>query len=164
MTTKNELDLVISRLINAPRAAVWYAWAEPKNLAQWWCPKPWSTEVKGFDLRAGGVFDVVMHGPNGEVSPNPGIFLEVTPKKRIVFTSTLTEDWRPASSSFLPMTAIITMADEGEDTRYTATVLHQNVADCQRHLEMGFYEGWGICIDQLEAVAKQLNVAQPALA
>ena len=46
-------DLVISRRVRAPRAALWRAWTDPDLLKQWWCPKPWTTEVRAFELRPG---------------------------------------------------------------------------------------------------------------
>ena len=116
----DDKDLVISRLLRAPRAALWRAWADPALLKQWWCPKPWTTEVRAFDLRPGGAFHTFMQGPDGGTSDNPGLFLEVVPQTRIVFTSVLTEGWRPATS-WLPFTCIITMADEADGTRYTST-------------------------------------------
>lgn len=156
MTSTPETDLTISRLIQAPRTFVWAAWADPGLLQEWWCPRPWVTEVQGFDLRAGGTFDTLMHGPNGEESPNQGVFLEVVPFERIVFSSILTTDWRPVASPFIPMTAIITLVDAKSGTDYTARVLHPDAATCEQHREMGFHEGWGICIAQLEEVAQRL--------
>jgi len=150
------LDLTISRLIKAPCKYVWQAWANPAHLEQWWCPKPWTTQVREFDLAAGGAFDTLMLGPNGEREDNPGCFLAVEPMERVVFTSVLAKGWRPAPDYFMPMTAIITMADEGENTRYQARVLHKNPEDKKRHEEMGFHEGWGICIQQLEEMAIKL--------
>ena len=61
-------DLVISRLIRAPRALVWKAWADPQLLKEWWCPKPWTTEVRAFDMRPGGAFHTFMRGPDGEAN------------------------------------------------------------------------------------------------
>lgn len=60
-----DTDLVISRVLAAPRAAVWRAWTEPDLLRQWWCPRPWTTEVRAFELRAGGAFHTFMQGPEG---------------------------------------------------------------------------------------------------
>eukprot|EP01041_Mallomonas_annulata_P039519 gene39519-63222_t len=147
--------LEISRFLAVSRARVWRAWADPKLLADWWCPKPWTTEVRAFDLRPGGAFHTRMRGPEGEESDNPGCFLEVVPEAKIVWTSMLTGGWRPASP-WLGMTAIFTLADEGEGTRYVARCLHRDLADSQTHAEMGFYDGWGTCITQLEALAKTL--------
>ena len=149
-------DLVISRIVRAPRAALWQAWADPLLLKEWWCPKPWTTEVRAFDMRPGGSFHTFMRGPDGGTSDNPGCFLEIEPQARIAFTSMLIGGWRPATS-WMPFTAIISMADEGEGTRYIASVMHPDKATCDRHREMGFFDGWGTCIDQLEALAGHLR-------
>jgi uncharacterized protein YndB with AHSA1/START domain len=145
-------DLQISRLLRAPRAALWRAWTDPALLAQWWCPRPWTTEVRAFDLRPGGGFHTFMRGPDGGESDNPGSFLEVVPGERLVMTWMLLADGRPATP-WLPMTAVVTMADEAGGTRYVATVMHADVAGCDRHREMGFFEGWNACIDQLDELA-----------
>lgn len=153
--TDTSHDLTISRLIKAPRALVWKAWSVPEHLQQWWCPKPWRTEIRGFDFRLGGTFDTLMHGPGGETSSNPGVFLEIVPQERIVFTTGLTTGWRPAEP-WLAITAIITMQDEAGGTRYSARVLHKDAADSKRHEAMGFQDGWGTCIDQLGGYAATL--------
>ncbi|MGY4827649.1 SRPBCC family protein [Sphaerotilaceae bacterium SBD11-9] len=149
-------DLVISRLVRAPRATLWRAWTEPELLKEWWCPRPWTTEVRAFDLRAGGGFYTFMRGPDGGTSDNPGCFLEVVPHSRIVFSSCLIADWRPATP-WMPFTAVITLADEGEGTRYVATVMHPDKGTRDKHEEMGFFDGWGTCIGQLETLAQQLR-------
>jgi uncharacterized protein YndB with AHSA1/START domain len=159
MTLDPTLDLQISRLLQAPRAAVWQAWNDPALLATWWCPKPWSTEVLAFEWQAGGAFHTLMRGPNGGESDNPGSFLEIVPQERIVFSSLLLRQWRPAPTPWMPMTAIITLADEGAGTRYGATVLHQSAAAREQHEQMGFFEGWNLCIDQLAEVAQALAAA-----
>jgi uncharacterized protein YndB with AHSA1/START domain len=145
-------DLTISRLLRSPRAALWRAWTDPAELKQWWCPKPWTTEVRAFDLRPGGDFHTFMRGPDGGTSDNPGCFVEIVREERIVFTSMLVGGFRPATP-WMPFTAAITMADEDGGTRYTATVMHPDAATQKRHEEMGFHEGWNVCIDQLDAWA-----------
>ncbi|MCY1312575.1 hypothetical protein D9M70_630070 [compost metagenome] len=55
------------------------------------------------------------------------------------------------------MTAVITMADEGDGTRYIARVMHPDEATRKQHEELGFYEGWGTCITQLDEFAQQLK-------
>jgi uncharacterized protein YndB with AHSA1/START domain len=147
-------DLIISRLLRAPRAALWRAWTDPQLLKAWWCPKPWTTEVRAFDLRPGGAFHTFMRGPDGGTSDNPGCFVEIVPQARIVFTSMLLADWRPATP-WMAFTAAISMADEAGGTRYIATVMHPDPATRDRHEAMGFFDGWNICIDQLEALAQQ---------
>ena len=94
-----------------------------------------------------------MRGPDGDSSDNPGCFLDVVPQSRLVFTSLLLADWRPAMP-WLPFTAVITMADEGAGTRHVATAMHPDAATRDRHAEMGFFEGWNTCIDQPQALVR----------
>jgi len=156
----SDTELSIERRIAAPRAAVWAAWTDPRIIEEWFCPKPWQAIVKNFDLRPGGAFDTGMQGPEGESRHGAGCFLDVVAGERIVFTSLLGEGWRPLVNSNegcdLPMTAIITMEDDGDGTRYVARVLNANAADTQKHTEMGFEPGWGAVIVQLEEVAQRL--------
>ena len=65
-------DLVITRHVRAPRATLWRAWSDPELLKEWWCPRPWTTEVRAFDMRPGGAFHTFMQGPDGGSSDNPG--------------------------------------------------------------------------------------------
>lgn len=149
-------DLVITRLVRAPRTLLWQAWMEPALLKQWWCPRPWTTEVRAFEPRPGGAFHTFMRGPDGDTSDNHGCFLEVIPQARIVFTSMLTGGWRP-NTPWMAFTATITMADEGEDTRYVAKVMHPDQAVRDRHEQLGFFDGWNTCIDQLATLVAELQ-------
>ncbi|MBK9409335.1 MAG: SRPBCC family protein [Gemmatimonadetes bacterium] len=157
MSVGGEYDLEISRVLRVPRELVWQAWSDPAHLKEWWCPKPWTTEVRAFDLRPGGAFHTFMRGPDGGTSDNPGAFLEVVPQSRLVWTSALLEHWRPAADPWMPMTAYINLSDEGEHTRYVATVLHKDKATRDQHEAMGFFDGWGTCITQLEQFAASLR-------
>ena len=153
--SQDNTRLEISRYLAVPRTRIWQAWANPGYLAQWWCPKPWTTEVRAFDFRPGGDFHTYMRGPDGGTSDNPGCFLEIVQFERIVWTSTLAGGWRP-TTPWLPLTAVLSLADEGNGTRYTAACLHKDPDDCRKHEAMGFLEGWGTCITQLEAFAQKL--------
>lgn len=156
MSRSNPLELVITRVIGVSRAQLWKAWTHKEHIEQWWCPKPWRAEFTGFDIRAGGAFDAVMHGPNGERQSIPGSILDVAKHERIVFTDMLQAGWRPVAEPFLGFTAIVTMKDVGAGTSYTARVLHRTPEDAKRHAAMGFDEGWATCINQLEAFARTL--------
>jgi len=86
---------------------------------------------------------------------NNGVYLEVIPEKRLVFTDSYAEGWKPAPDPF--MTAILDFADNGAGgTTYTATVRHRSAEACKRHADMGFFDGWGTATTQLEAYARSL--------
>lgn len=95
-----------------------------------------------------------MRSPDGQEFPNPGIYLEVVPNQRLVFTDAYVSAWEPFEKPF--MTAIVTFEDENGRTRYTARVRHWSVADRETHEKMGFHEGWGRATDQLAALAAKL--------
>lgn len=150
----NPSDLEVSRVIRAPRAAVWEAWADPAHFVKWWAPAPIVTTVQEHDLRPGGGFSTTMRLEDGTEHAGQGCFLEVVEGERIVFTDALRAGWRPNKKPFF--TAIITIEDHPEGTTYTARALHQDAADRDRHAAMGFEEGWGMCIEQLGALAEEL--------
>lgn len=154
-----QLDLEISRVMKAPRAKVWRAFEDPKHLAQWWCPRPWVTEVRAFELRPGGAFHTYMTGPLPDgtqgTSDNPGCFLEVVRHERIVTTSLLVGGWRPARS-WLDMTTIFTLSDVDGGTRLHALAMHLTPEETLKHKEMGFEHGWGIMLSQWEEFATSL--------
>jgi uncharacterized protein YndB with AHSA1/START domain len=147
-------ELVLTRLIDAPREKLFRAWTEPKLVKQWFAPLPWTTSAAEIDLRPGGASLIVMRDPDGNEFPNPGIYLEVVKNERLVFTDAFTRAWEPSEKPF--MTAIVTFEDEGGKTRYTARVRHWTVADREAHEKMGFHEGWGQCADQLAALVAKL--------
>jgi uncharacterized protein YndB with AHSA1/START domain len=147
-------DLVLTRLIDAPREKLFRAWTEPALLMQWFAPLPYTTPRAELDVRPGGASLVVMRGPDGVELPNQGVYLEVVRNERLVFTDAFTAAWEPSQKPF--MTVILTFQDEGGKTRYTARVRHWTVADRESHEKMGFHQGWGRCADQLEALVAKL--------
>ena len=150
----NDRDLVLTRLIDAPREKLFRAWTESALLKQWFAPAPYTTPVAELDVRPGGANLIVMRDPQGNDMPNRGIYLEVVKNSRLVFTDAYTQDWEPAEKPF--MTVVLTFDDEGGKTRYTARVKHWTVADRETHEKMGFHEGWGRCADQLEALVARI--------
>jgi uncharacterized protein YndB with AHSA1/START domain len=147
-------ELVLTRLINAPREKVYRAWTDPEILKKWFAPLPYTTPVAELDVRPGGANLIVMRGPDGKDMPNRGVYLEVVPNERLVFTDAYVRAWEPSEKPF--MTVILTFENEGGKTRYTARVRHWTVADREAHEKMGFHGGWGLCTDQLEALVAKL--------
>ncbi|MCA1405597.1 SRPBCC family protein [Ensifer sp. IC3342] len=150
----DERELVLTRLIDAPREKVYRAFTDAELLKQWFAPLPWTITEAELNVRPGGTNRFVMRSPEGELYPNQGVYLEVVPNEKLVLTDAYTEAWKPSEKPF--MTAILTFEDENGKTRYTARARHWSVADREAHEKMGFHEGWGQCADQLAALVARL--------
>lgn len=157
MSTTPSLDpreLQLSRLLPASPAQVYRAWTEPALLCQWFAPLPYTTPHAELDVRPGGSSLVVMRDPDGNDYPNAGVYLEVIPNQKLVFTDAYRSAWQPADKPF--MTVILTFDAEAGGTRYTALVRHWSEADRAAHEAMGFHAGWGQATDQLAALLARL--------
>ncbi len=143
----NKYDLVLERVFDAPRAAVWSAWTDPAQLAEWWGPKRFTNPVCRAETRAGGAIYIEMRAPDGTVYPMSGTYLEVVKPERIVFTSAALDDHGQPK---FEMHTTIAFADLGGKTalKLVARVLKMTSADAPQHLA-GMREGWSQSLDRL---------------
>jgi uncharacterized protein YndB with AHSA1/START domain len=84
--------LVITRVFDVPRELVWKAWTDPKHLMRWWGPKHFTSPVCKIDLRVGGKYHYCMRSPAGHDFWSTGVFREIVPPKRIVYTDSFSDD------------------------------------------------------------------------
>ena len=154
----SDTELSLHRVLSAPRDAVWRAWADPDLLAEWFVPRPWRAEIAEYAFEPGGAFVTIMHGPDGERMEAGGCILAVDPEARLVWTNALAGGWRPVASD-MAFTATITLTDAGQGTDYSCRLVHADAEGCARHAEMGFHEGWGAALAQLEEVAQRIAAA-----
>ena len=92
MAERNSVDLaqdpaamIGTRILDAPRALVFQMWTDPKHLSQWWGPDGFTTTTSAFDMRPGGVWRLVMHGPDGRDYENRVTFDEIVKPERLVY-------------------------------------------------------------------------------
>jgi len=148
-TIDPKLDFAIERFIDAPVRIVWEALTKPEHLKEWYMPKAWGRVARAeLDLRPGGVIRIDIAVGDGREVPNLGCVLDVVPMERLVWTSMLFPDYRPAVFDDIPITAIMMMESVGTGTRYVFTALHRNEADLETNKTSGFYQGTEIAVDQ----------------
>jgi uncharacterized protein YndB with AHSA1/START domain len=123
-------EIVISRVFDAPRELVWKAWTDSAQVAQWWGPNGFSTTIHEMDVRPGGVWRFVMHGPDGVDYKNRIVFREVVPPNRLVYTHD--DDGEGAIGEFL---ATVAFVDVGGKTEVTMRSLFPSKAERDRVVE-----------------------------
>lgn len=134
MAERNSLDLdrdpralIATRIFDAPRALVFEAWTDPKHLAQWWGPYGFTTTTLAFDMRPGGVWRFIMHGPDGRDYPNRITFDEIVKPERIRYRHGGDEDIHPGGFE-----VVVTFADLGRKTRLTMEMRFPSAAERDR--------------------------------
>lgn len=144
-------DLSFTRELAAPRPLIWACWTTPAHLKEFFVPKPHRVTAVDLDLRVGGRFNTTFEVEGAEME-NSGVFLEIIPMTKLVFTDSYSEGWKPAADPF--MTALLLLADTPSGgTRYTAIARHRSSEAKASHENMGFFEGWGTVADQLDGYA-----------
>lgn len=142
-----EQELVITRVVAAPRALVWQAWTDPRHVARWWGPHGFTNPVCEWDPRPGGALRIDMTGPDGAVSPCMGVFHEVVAPERLVFTTRALED--ADGNVLLEVLNTVTFADVGDKTHVTlrAVVVTATPGAASALAEME--DGWTQTLDRL---------------
>ena len=105
--TTADRELLITRTLDAPVALVWEVWTDPEHIANWWGPNGFTNTIQLMDLKPGGKWDLVMHGPDGKNYNNSSVFKEIIPYKKIVYEHI-------SNPHFV---ATILFEDQGEQTK-----------------------------------------------
>jgi uncharacterized protein YndB with AHSA1/START domain len=164
MTATNSIDLeqdprsiIGTRVFDAPRALVFSVWTDPKHLAQWWGPNGFTTTTSSFDMRPGGVWRFVMHGPDGRDYQNRITFEEIVPPERIVYRHGGDEEVEPVR-----FITTVTFQDVGGKTRITMRLDFPTSTERDRvNSEYGADQGLAQTLTRLEQhVVKMAEAAR----
>ncbi|UOE55479.1 SRPBCC family protein [Bacillus sp. CMF12] len=86
MTTQiGEREITVTRVFDAPADLVFNSWTKEEHLSKWWGPQGFTLTFQKFDMKPGGTWQFIMHGPDGVDYPNTNVFVEVVKSERIVF-------------------------------------------------------------------------------
>jgi len=140
-------QIVSSRTFNSPRELLYRAWSEPEHLKNWWGPNGFRNTIEEYELKAGGKWRFVMHGPNGVDYPNEIEFIEVMAQRRIVF--------KHLSEPHFEVTA--TFEDLGGRTRVAFKMNFPTIEECEK-LRGSIVPANEQNFDRLEAEIKRMTV------
>jgi uncharacterized protein YndB with AHSA1/START domain len=145
----NEREVVITRVFDAPRALVFKMWTDPKHMIQWWGPKGFTNPVCELDARPGGALRIVMRAPDGAEYPMKGVFQEIVPPERLVFTSIAVDQ---EGNHLLEGLTTVTFAEQGGRTTLTLHTRAVGIAPMAPRMLAGMEAGWTQSLERLEAL------------
>ena len=147
-------EVYLTRLFDAPRELVWRAWTEPEHFKRWWGPKEYTCPFCEMDLRVGGRYLYCMRSPEGKEYWGTGIFREVVPLERIVFTDCFADEKGnvvPAThygmSPDFPLEMLVTVTFEDLQGKTRMTLTHAGVPTGPDR--DGTQQGWSESFDKL---------------
>ena len=145
-TSAADRSIVITRLLDAPRDLVFRAFTDPMHVDRWWGPTGFRNTTTSIDVRPGGVWSFMMHGPDGTDYPNVIAFKDVVPPERLTFSHGSGDD-----ATFTPFDVTVTFARDGAKTRLTMTSVFATAEERKRQQhEVHAEEGGNQTLDRLE--------------
>ena len=148
-----EGTVTLTRAFDAPRALVWQAWTDPKMMAQWFGPRGFTSPVCELDVRVGGALRIVMRGPDGNDYPMKGVFREVVPPERLVFSNIAIDK---DGNHLLEGETTVTFTEQAGKTTLTLKTHAVGRVPIAPQMLAGMEAGWTQSIDKLEElVAKR---------
>jgi uncharacterized protein YndB with AHSA1/START domain len=149
-----EREIVITRVLSAPRELVFEAWTDPKHLAKWWGPDGWTITIHQIDVRPGGAWKFTMHGPNDMNFPNQIIYDEIEKPIRLAYTQGSGQKDDP-----MQFQAVITFEKDGDKkTKVTMRSIFPSAAVRDEVIEKYHaLEGAKQHLANLEAYVEKMN-------
>ena len=118
LTTGGDREIVMTRVFDAPRTLVFDAFTKPELVKQWLLgPAGWSMPVCEIDLRAGGAYRYVWCHSSGKEMGMGGVYCEIVPQERLIYTELFDEAWYPGESLITT-----TLVERGGRTTMTTTI------------------------------------------
>lgn len=138
LSDTTDREIVVSRVFDAPRELVWAAWTDPRHVVHWWGPNGFTTTIEKMEVRPGGEWVHVMHGPDGTDFPNNSVFTEVVEPERICFI----HGGKKKGDPEVQFEATWTFEALGNNTRLTIHMVFPTAADRERVVrDYGALEG-----------------------
>jgi uncharacterized protein YndB with AHSA1/START domain len=152
LTLPADREIVMTRVFDAPRRLVFEAHSKPEHVARWWGCHNSTLIVCEMDFRPGGAWRFVLRGPDGQEHPFKGVYREIVPPERLVYTFVYDVE------GIRDHEALETLTFEEHDgkTTLTNTILHQTVEARDGHLASGLETGAAETLDRLEEHLKTM--------
>jgi uncharacterized protein YndB with AHSA1/START domain len=145
-------EIVIERIVNAPRELVWRAWTEADQIAKWWGPNGFTTTIHEMHVRVGGMWRFIMHGPDGTDYPNRIVYREIVKPERLFYDHS--DD--KGNDHFQ---ATVTFVAQGNRTKVTLRVVFETAQARAAAVKFGAVEGGQQTLARLEQHLASMSAA-----
>lgn len=143
-----EAEVEIVRIFDAPRDLVYEAWTKPEHMTQWWGPGPFTSHSCKLDVRPGGEWQITMRSPEGRDFRSSGVYSEVVPSERLVFTN---DAYGQDGTQLLKGLTSVTFADDGRKTKLTLKTKATGLVPFAPQMLKGMEPGWNMTLEKLSA-------------
>ena len=126
----DKYTIVTSKEVATTPEKIWAAWTYPEKVAKWWGPKGFTSTVEELDVRAGGKFRVIMHGPDGVDYPNIYVFDKVTPPSQLIYTNQGSEQF-----GLSPFQSVFELARLVYKTKLTLKMRFASEVEKEKHIK-----------------------------
>lgn len=114
--------ILTQRIMKYPQDLVFEAWTNPEHHKKWWGPAGFTNTFNVYDLRPGGTWSFVMHGPNGADYPNESVFVQIEKPSKLVFNHISAPQFQ----------GIATLERSGQDTLLSYKMIFQTAEMCEK--------------------------------
>jgi len=122
--------LITTKVTDATPEQIWDAWNDPEKVAKWWGPAGFKSTVEELDVREGGKFKVVMHGPDGVDYPNVYVFDKVDKPYQLIYTNEGSKQF-----GLEPFQSVIDLESINGKTKVTLKMLFPSEEEKQKHVQ-----------------------------
>jgi uncharacterized protein YndB with AHSA1/START domain len=146
----SDREIVIARVVDAPRRLVFDVWTKPEHLPHWMLgPEGWTMPVCEIDLRPGGAHRCVWRGSDGSEMEIGGVYREIAPPERLVSTESWGGDWPETLNTMV-------LTEEDGKTTITLTILYPSKEARDAALQTGMKEGMSAGFNRLDEYVRTL--------
>lgn len=122
-TLSGDREITATRIFDAPRDLVFQMWTDPQHIGQWWGPRGFTTTTYNMDVRPGGIWRFVMHGPDGTDYQNKITFIEIVKPERLVYKHGGDKEVEPVNFQ-----VTVTFEEQGGKTKLTMQMFFPSAA------------------------------------
>ena len=154
---KSTSTVFVDKEFDAELSLVWDAFTKQEILDQWWAPKPFISKTKYMDFRVGGRRFYAMVSPEGQEHWSIQDFTAISPITNFKYVSAFADKDENINKEFPSSAWNLDFSEANGVTKVSITIKHKELSDLERHIQMGFKEGFTMTLNDLDQLLRNLS-------